>query len=146
MDASSLAPLFDFPFGLPGFENHHRFALIAHAPPLMVLESVDQPAVRFHTIPVSILDPQYQLDISRDQAQALSLQGLSLEDGCTSASNVLCLAILTASKDGEVTANLLAPIVANLSSGVAVQVVRSDQRHSHRHIVSASAPKEAECS
>jgi flagellar assembly factor FliW len=59
----------------------------------------------------------------------------------------MCLAILTVPKEGPVTANLLAPVVVNLATRVAVQAVRADTMYSHRHPIATlqSCSEEALC-
>lgn len=134
MEIQLPASILTFPEGLPGFEAFHRFALTAQTPPLMLLRSVDRPELSFHAIPVSVLDSEYQLGIAPDDLRLLDLNDIDNQK-----SDLLCLAILAASEDGAITANLLAPVIVNLAACTAVQAVRSDARYSHRHPVIAGS-------
>jgi flagellar assembly factor FliW len=130
----------DFPRGLPGFEAHRQFYLVEEAPPVVFLQSMGPQSVCFHAIPVSIVDPEYQLGITEDD-----LCLLGLDPSHQPKEGVLCFAILSVSNGCAVTANLLAPVVVNVATRVAVQAVRSDARYSHQHMVavfsSAGSPE-----
>ena len=124
--------LLQFPRGLPGFEQYRHFVLIEqsqHAP-LVHLQSLENAGLCFVAVPVRLIDPDYQAELQRED-RALIPAG----------DPVLELALLAASADGQITANLLAPVVIHLPTRVAVQAVRADQRYSHKHPVG-----EASCS
>lgn len=113
-----------FPAGLPGFETRTRFLLIerpAHAP-VIFLQSIDSPDLCFCAAPIGAIDPGYQLAMTEEDERLLA-----------AADAPLCLAILSSTKTGCWTANLLAPVVIDLPSRRAVQAVRSDARYSHQH-------------
>ena len=123
-----------FPAGLPGFERATRFVLVEHAEyaPLLSLQCVDRQELCFLAVPVSTLDAAYSLAVNEEDLQRL---GLPLERQPLPASEVLCLALLCAPQNGRATANLLAPVVVNLKTRVAVQAVRSDARYSHQALL-----------
>jgi flagellar assembly factor FliW len=142
----------DFPQGLPGFETSRRFVLQLQTAlaPIATLQSTEQSSseVCFLVVPVALLVKDYSLLVTREDLRTLGLE----EDRQPQApapgtlSNVLCLAILTVPKDGPITANLLAPVVVNLATRVAVQAVRADTAYSHRHpIATLHATGEASC-
>ncbi len=118
-----------FPNGLPGFEGEHRFTLVEDAShsPLLSLESETTPDLRFYALPVSAIDPHYDLQLSPEDLAILEVEQVPGEDG------ILCLAILAALENGPFSANLLAPVVVNCTRKLAVQAVRMDQRYSHCH-------------
>jgi flagellar assembly factor FliW len=121
----------EFPGGLPGFEHLRRFVLVEQAPlaPLVFLQSLETPDLCFPAVPVGAIDPQYELEISREDLEILNLDpSRQPEVG----REVVCLAIVAA-RTGPPTANLLAPIVINLSRRLGVQAVRADARYSHCH-------------
>ncbi len=121
----------EFPHGLPAFETERRFRLV-EKPPLLFLESEANPELSFLLLPVALIDPEYQLALSREDREAIGARS-----GCP----LLCLAVVTAAEDWPPTANLLAPVVVNLEAGRAVQAVRSDSRYSHKHpLVTEEAP------
>jgi flagellar assembly factor FliW len=120
----------EFPSGLPGFETYTRFVLEhrAEIAPIMVLQSLDSADLCFLAAPVNAIDPAYELAMTAEDQAVLGSTG-----------EILCLAILSAAKDGPLTANLLAPVVIDARTGRAVQAVRCDSRYSHQH------PLERQC-
>jgi len=50
-------------------------------------------------------------------------------------SDVLCLAIITTGDGQPPTANLLAPIVMNLRTNVAVQAIQTETGYSHQQLL-----------
>lgn len=126
-----------FPLGLPGFETRERFALVEWpaAAPLMFLQSLDSPELGFVTAPMESIDPAYQLELTADDLQCLGLP----ENRQPNPGELICLAILSAPKSGQPTANLLAPLVIDRASRQAVQAVRQDSRYSHQHALGGAA-------
>jgi len=125
--------IIEFPVGLPGFENGHRFVLVERSAsaPLVFLQNIELPELCFCAAPVEAIDPKYQLAMTEEDERLLGASGAPL-----------CLAILSqapgGSPVGSWTANLLAPVVIDLPSRRAVQAVRADTRYSHVHPVGAS--------
>lgn len=113
-----------FPAGLPGFETRTRFLLVERSAnaPVVFLQNIDSPDLCFFAVQVAAIDPNYQLAITEEDQRLLASQG-----------QTLCLAILSSTKAGGWTANLLAPVVIDLRSRRAVQAVRADSRYSHQH-------------
>jgi len=117
-----------FPRGLPGFEDQNRFVLIEREAlaPLVLLESVAAPDLRFLTVSVWVVDPAYQIGMTEED-----LRLLNLEHQPQCGDDITCLAILSALEGGPFTANLLAPVVVHPQTRVGVQAVRNDARYSH---------------
>jgi len=113
-----------FPEGLPGFENLTQFVLLQDEDlvPLAFLASLVEPRVCLPVLPVRRLDTDYDLRLDEDDRRVLHLTG----EG-----DLLCLAIVTLG-DGAAppTANLLAPIVVNLSNWTAKQVIQIHSSYS----------------
>ena len=127
-----------FPFGLPGFDQETRFGLVEQPElaPLVFLQSLQSPELCFLAVPAHAIDADYGLKITEEDLERLDLDtSRQPEPG----REVLCLALLCAPENGLLTANLLAPIVVNLASRVAIQAVRSDSRYSHQHPIQAEA-------
>jgi len=120
-----------FPCGVPGFDGERRFVLVEQPAlaPLVFLQSLETPGLCFSAVPVGAIDPNYELEVTGDDLEILGLDSARQPEV---GREVLCLAIVAA-QEGAPTANLLAPIVINLSLRVAVQAVRIDARYSHRH-------------
>jgi|SRR5580698_8600763 flagellar assembly factor FliW len=127
-----------FPAALPGFENERSFVLLDQPgwAPIVFMQSLQGAELCFLAAPVGTLDPGYELSVSREDLKRL---GLDEEHQPVPEQNVLCLALLCAPENGPLTANLLAPVVVNLQTRIAVQAVRADSRYSHQHVIGEAA-------
>jgi flagellar assembly factor FliW len=134
--------VFDFPLGLPAFESEKRFVPIElpeHAP-LLFLQSVAQRELCFLTLPILVVDRGYQLAICREDLATLDLD---TERQPRLGDEVLVLALVSLHDGFSATANLLAPIVVNLKTRLALQAIRPDAVYSHQHPVSPRVEVEA---
>jgi flagellar assembly factor FliW len=131
----SFAPesVFEFPNGLPGFEERRRFVPVQNprTAPILFLQSLDEPSLCFTTLPIWVVDPQYQLHIVE---QDLEILEFPVNRQPRIGADILCLAVLSIRKTGT-TANLLAPVVVNLKNYKAVQAVSPESGYSHRHLL-----------
>ena len=120
----------EFPVGLPGFDDRKRFVAVRFVEndPLIYLQSMEDPALCFITMPVLAADPQYRLKLSNADLGRL---GLNSARQPRMGNDVLCLTVLSVREDGP-TANLLAPIVVNLRNRKAVQAVAPESDYSHQ--------------
>lgn len=116
----------EFPFGLFGFEDYHKFAVInAEYQPFYWLQSVDESGLAFIIVDPFLIMPDYELDIDDKTLE---------EIGITSPEDVVLFAILTIPVDGSpVTANLQGPLVINKENKKALQVVLSDSKWTTKH-------------
>ena len=124
------ASVVEFSAGLPGFEDQTRFVLVERpaTAPILFMQSLELPDLCFLTAPLNALDPGYELAMTPEDRNRL---------GVAAHGEMLCLAILSAPENGPMTANLLAPVVINLSTRRAVQAVRADSRYSHQQALVA---------
>jgi flagellar assembly factor FliW len=138
--------VFDFPQGLPAFEEEKSFLLIEppegeppEAAPLVFLQSMARASLCFAALPILVVDGGYELGIAPED-----LEDLGLEVGRQPAlgSEVMVLALLTVNDEFGVTANLMAPIVLNLRTRRGLQAIRRDSRYFHEHPVAARAVHE----
>jgi len=122
--------VFDFPYGLPAFEEEKRFVFIeiAEYAPLVFLQSLTRPSLCFLALPVLSVDPDYRLELSSEDRAALELEGQSERGG-----GILALALLSLHDGFPATANLMAPIVVDTRMRRALQAIRMDRRYSHQH-------------
>ncbi|PWU08122.1 MAG: flagellar assembly protein FliW [Terriglobia bacterium] len=129
----------EFPRGLPGFEERRRFLALqfADSAPLVFLQSLEDSGLCFITMPVLVLDREYQLHVSaEDRAQV----GLPPARGLRIGEDVACLAVISVRESG-CTANLLAPVVVNLRNRRAIQSVAAESGYAHQHpLVPEEAP------
>jgi flagellar assembly factor FliW len=127
----ALESVFEFPHGLPGFEERRRFVPVQNPriAPIVSLQSLEVPSLCFITLPILVVDPQYRLQILEQDLEALEFP-VDFEPRI--GDDVLCLAILSIRPTGT-TANLLAPVVVNLKNYKAVQAVSAENNYSHQH-------------
>ena len=134
--------VFEFPHGLPAFEQETRFVLIElpeHAP-LVFLQSLLQPALCFLAFPILVAARDYRLEVSGEDLVALELDpGRPPELG----RDVLVLALVSLHDGFSATANLMAPIVVNLKTRRGMQAIRQDNLYSHQHRLEPGAPEAA---
>ena len=124
--------IFDFPAGLPGFEDQIAFLFIEQPAtrPLVFMQSLLNPRLCFLTLPVLSVDPQYQLSLSPEDLGALGLDGGNpLKIG----TDIGCFVLLTVAEGAAPTVNLMSPIVVNLRSQKALQAIPTASDYSLRH-------------
>ena len=120
----------EFPCGLPGFDNRKRFVAVhfVENDPLLYLQSLEDPALCFITMPILSVDPKYKLTVAGDDLSQLGLPSMRQPK---IGEDVLCLTVVAVRETGP-TANLLAPIVINLKNRRAVQAIAPDSDYSHQ--------------
>lgn len=120
-----------FPGGLPGFDERTRFVAVrfVDSDPLVYLQSLEDPALCFITMPVLAVDPLYQLKVSADDLDRI---GLPVSRQPKIGNEVFCLTVLSIRETGP-TANLLAPIVINLKTRKAVQAIAPESDYPHQY-------------
>jgi len=123
--------VFEFPHGLPGFEERRKFLPVQNplTAPILFLQSLEDPGLCFTTLPIWVVDPHYRLHITEPDLEIL---GFPADRQPRIGDEVLCLAVLSVRKTGT-TANLLAPLVVNLKSYRAVQAVSPESGYSYQH-------------
>ena len=111
----------EFPSGIPGFESHRRFVLIASAElsPLGCLKAVDASDVSFLVLDPRLLFFNYDLTLSEFERARI---------GADADEPLLWLAIVTITEK-EATANLRAPVVINPSKMIGCQLIRDNDQY-----------------
>lgn len=119
-----------FQGGLLGFPNSLTYAVVEiEDSPYLWLQSADEPDVAFLAVTPFVFFPDYELELSDDDERALEI---------ADASQVEVLTVLTVHRAGaaaadQITANLLGPIVLNVETRQAMQLVLdADDRYSTR--------------
>jgi len=104
------------PLGLLGFERYKRFALVTkpEEEPFLWLQAVEEPKLAFLVMSPFVVVPDYQPEISEDDAGNLGLQGPR---------ETLIFNIVTVRGTQQATVNLKGPIVLNRRTLVAKQVI-----------------------
>jgi len=121
-------PVVEFPSGIPGFEAHRRFVLIASADlsPLGCLKSVDSSDLSFLVIDPRLLSLGYDLTLN-------DFERARLAAGPDDA--LLWLAIVTITEK-QATANLRAPVVINPAKMLGCQVIRENDQYPVEFVIS----------
>jgi len=130
--------IFDFPQGLPAFEEEKGFVLIepAEGAPLVFLQSMVRPGLCFAAFPALAVDPGYQLGIAPEDLEEL---GLDVRRQPADGSEVRVLALLSLDGGFRATANLMAPLVLDVKTRRGLQAIRRDSRYSHQHPITSPA-------
>ena len=113
-------PVIDLVHPLPGFPDHHRFALVQLDDDgvLCQLRSLDDPSLRFLVVPPVAFFPEYAPVVDDDVVDDLQI---------TAGDDVVVLLVLNAGDSlSTTTANLLAPVVVNTATRRASQVILDD--------------------
>ncbi|HTC89821.1 MAG TPA: flagellar assembly protein FliW [Bryobacteraceae bacterium] len=130
--------LFDFPQGLPAFEDQKGFVLIEfpEKAPLVFLQSVARASLCFVALPVQMVDQKHQLAIAPEDLEDLALDTRRQP---VVGADVMVLALVSLHGEFLATANLMAPIVLNVKTRRGLQAIRRDTRYSHEHPLSGQA-------
>ena len=123
-----------FSDGLVGFPDWRRFVLMTAEDedlPVATLASLDDPAIELMVTDPRLLVPDYDLKLSAEDRASIGLQA-----GTTPV--IYCTLSLAA--DGQITANLLGPLVVNPVTRQGRQVVLPDSGYSTRHPVAHLSP------
>ena len=118
--------MLDFPRGLFGFEEYHRYALIeAEYEPFFWLQSLDEVGLAFLLVDPFLIVNDYELDIDDKMLGDI---------GVASPADVYVWSVVTVPADGgPVTANLQGKIVIKRKTRQALQVIISDYKWTIKH-------------
>lgn len=118
--------VFEFPWGLPGFADQHRFLALslAEQPSFVWLQSVDDPKLALPAADPWQIFPDYEPHMPAYATEALELR--SAEDF-----TILCVVVVT-KEAADMTMNLMAPIIVNLKTRRARQVMLENSPYSVR--------------
>ena len=124
--SSAVDGVVTFSEGLPGFEAHRQFVLVASADmePFTVMQGVDASAPSFVAVDPRMVDRSYPTTLDRVDLARLAAHERE---------PLLWLAIVAAHDDGHATANLRAPVVINPGTmrGIQIIAVESPYRTDH---------------
>lgn len=116
-----------FPEGVLGFQDERDFCLVDPGDDTLILwlQSIRNPHLAFPVLEPRIFDSQFVARISAAEQRALKLENLK---------RAAVYSILTIPDDiTQMTANLKAPVVINLETGIGKQVVLQENNYSVRH-------------
>jgi flagellar assembly factor FliW len=120
------ADVFDFPWGLPGFSDLHRFLALSldEQPDFVWLQSIDDGAIALPAADPWRLFPDYDPKLPPYAVESLKVQN---------SEDFTILGIVVVTKEAkEMTMNLMAPVVVNLKTRVGRQVMLENSGYSVR--------------
>lgn len=109
--------IIDFPAGLPGFEELHKFIIVEteHSKPIYWLQSTESAHIALPVIVSFAVIPDYNIDIRENELEELALE---------SQNDLLVLNIVVIPEDArKMTVNLAAPVVINAKRGIGKQII-----------------------
>jgi len=114
--------VFDFPSGIPAFEEEHDFVFLdkPNTTPLLFMQSLHSPDLCFVAVPVFVACPNYRLSLSAEDRRSLQL---APERPPRIGEDILCLALVTLAEGFDPTVNLASPIVLNLRNRNGIQLI-----------------------
>jgi flagellar assembly factor FliW len=118
--SSGTLPVIELVHPMPGFPGAHRFALqpLDETGVLSALRSLDHADLQFLVVPPGEFHPTYAPEIADETATELGLE---------SADDALVLLVVHAGRDlASTTVNLRAPLVVNMRTSRAAQVILDD--------------------
>lgn len=126
--------VFEFPHGLPAFDDEKAFVFIetAESAPLVFLQSFSRVNLCFLAFPIQVVDGDYQLAIAPEDLAELDLETARQP---LLGAEVVVLALISLHDGFLATANLMAPVVLNVKTRRGLQAIRRDRLYSHRHPV-----------
>ena len=113
-----------FPEGLPGFDGQNRFVIVRPDgfEPILFFQAVEDERIRLPVVPAETVEADYHLAIGSEDCRLLGFEG-SPDVG----RNALCLLVLVlADETKPPTCNLFAPIVVNVVTRRAKQILQLD--------------------
>lgn len=114
-----------FPSGLLGFSNYRRYALLQPDDEgvFFWLQSLDTPELAFVVTDPSLWVPDYQATVRREQLEQLGLASIEQAQ----------VFVIVNKYDRALTANLQGPLVINIATCQAMQLVLAEKRWTTRH-------------
>ena len=118
-----------FPRGIPAFETKHSWILIGSDDSAVKwLQSVDDPSLALPVTSPDAIQPDYNARIPEDELRLI---------GSMNYSDLALLIVVSIPESApwNMTANLRAPILINLKTHKAVQIIALNEEYPIRHIV-----------
>ncbi|WP_256721312.1 flagellar assembly protein FliW [Paenibacillus amylolyticus] len=118
--------LYQFPKGLPGFEEETEYALIPwEDTPFSYLQSVKEPGLSFLLVSPFMFVPDYSFELGEVDKEELGIE-----------EQVSVFSMVTIHSDtNKSTMNLLAPVVLNPVQRLGKQVVLHQSSYETRHLI-----------
>lgn len=119
--------IIDFEYGIPGFENLTKFALLQPEStfPIMWLVSLEDKDVAFPVILPQLIRSDYEIILPEDITDYLQLE--KPEDAV-----VICILTIPHNKE-DITINLAAPVIISLRNKKGLQLLIESSEYKIRH-------------
>ena len=117
------------PEGIIGFPDIKRYVIldIGKDTPFKLFQAVDEPTVGFVIIDPILFNPDYKVKIRKEDLYSLSAENLN---------EIVTAVIVTIPEDlYKMTANLRGPLLINLKSRLAKQLVLTDDTYTPRYLI-----------
>lgn len=128
----------EFQNGIPAFERARRFSIVAGAAPLVFLQSADEREIRLPMVDYKAALFEYELSLSEEDCRSLEVS-----EQCTA--EAVEVYFVLSLHEGQLTVNLLAPVVVCLNSRRGVQAIRGDRRYSAVHPIAFASEAGTRC-
>ncbi len=115
--------------GIIGFPEIKRYVILdmGKDTPFKLFQAVDEPTVGFVIIDPILFKPDYKVKIRKEDLYSLSAENLN---------EIVTVVIVTIPEDlYKMTANLRGPLLINLKSRLARQLVLADDTYNTRHLI-----------
>lgn len=116
--------------GIPGFEGSKRYVMVpmGETAPFNYLQSLDEPELCLLIAEPFVFFPDYEFDVPDEELQKLDLNSENKE--------LAIYTVVSVPEDFKLaTANLLAPLVINISNKKAMQYVPGKSVYTTRHFL-----------
>lgn len=122
--------ILSFSKGILGFSNNKKFILFPHTEgsPFYWLQSVEDGSLAFVVMNPQLVKQDYTINIDQSVLDELKAEEIGELD-------VMCIVTIPHNEPQKMTINLLGPIIINVKTRSALQIVCSDEKYSHRHPV-----------
>lgn len=112
-----------------GIEHCSQYVLLEDRPSAVFkwMQALEDPAVAFMVINPNDFFPDYEVELTDEQAKALSLDDPS--------ESVMFTTITVDRDEGKVTTNLAGPIIVNLKTLQARQIIVQNEHYCTKHTV-----------
>lgn len=119
--------IIEFEYGIPGFENLRKFALLQPESsfPIMWLVSLEDKQVAFPVILPQLIRSDYEIILPKDISEYLQLE--KPEDAVA-----VCILTIPQNKE-DITINLAAPIIISLNNNKGIQLLIENTEYKIRH-------------
>lgn len=116
----------EFPYGILGFENLHKYVLLdAEQPPFYWLQSAEVQEIAFILINPFLFRPDYEIDVPDEDL---------IEIGITNPKQALVFSIVTIPENQtKMTANLQGPVIINKDTRQGRQSISTNAKWQVKH-------------